>query len=438
MLPKEWLYSIPINDDIYILYAPLHRRAVKISAQASQEMISILNDDRPYSDFQSGVLDFLKSNGLTARPSFKSNEKKKDSHKIYLSITNKCNLRCIYCYAITGIDSHTMLFRNAKNAIDYQLKQIVKSNGDSISVTFHGGGEALVELNLMKEIVAYIYRLSKEYRLKLKLGCVTNATLITEEVAKWLAKYFSKLTVSLDGSQDIQDIQRPSLGGSGSYNNAMRGIKNLINEQISFSIRSTVTGFSTNHMGEFVSFLKESIFMNGGNVDFEPVSLCGRAKHNDTLVVNPVLFFENYILARRIGKQIGVNVSCAMDTFGLTREVYCGASKASLKCYTPEGMISACTRVTKEADDGFALFLYGKIKDDKIIICSDKKQDIINYGNIYKDKCISCFARWNCQGGCPFTRHSNQDHFEQVCFLTKELLLYDLENILESHSSEND
>jgi len=280
----------------------------------------------------------------------------------------------------------------------------------------------------------YVNELAIENGLKTALNCVTNATLITKEIAEWLAVNFTSLTVSLDGSQEIQDKQRPNSANSGSFHKAMDGIYNLIEKGVNFAIRATVTGLSVEKMGDFVQFVGENIFHDGGDVQFEPVSLAGRAKDDNRLATDPEIFLANYIVARQIGRQIGINVECSMDTFGFTKERFCGASKASLQCYTPEGMLSACTRVTKKADFGADLFFYGNVTKNRLDIYPEAKNKIVNFENSYLDKCYTCFARWNCQGGCLMIRYDSEEHLRHTCYITRELLLHDLKNILNDYS----
>lgn len=59
VLPKEWLYVIPGCDDNYVLYAPLHKKAVKIKPHTAKGIIPILNGDLPKDDLQTEIFNFL-------------------------------------------------------------------------------------------------------------------------------------------------------------------------------------------------------------------------------------------------------------------------------------------------------------------------------------------------------------------------------------------
>jgi uncharacterized protein len=405
----------------------------RLTNSAANNIRTILDGNLPVTTIQSEIFNFLESLNLLSLPESSLDKK---SHKIFLSITNKCNLRCIYCYASAGADNSTMNFETAKNAIDYQLQQVVDASSNKIAITFHGGGEALVELKLLMKIVEYINELTSRHELKPVLGLVTNATLVTKEIATWLAVNFSHLTISLDGTQEVQNTQRPNAVNIDSFDKAMSGIQNLINEKVNFSIRATVTGLSVNRMAEFVYFVKENIFLDGGNLDFEPVSLCGRAKNNSNVVTtNAEVFLKNYIRARQVGRDIGIDVTCSMDTFGSVKDNFCGASQAELQCFTPDNLLSACTRVTKQSDDGASLFFYGTVQNNHVNIDSSAKEKIKLFGSTFGVECFTCYARRNCQGGCPISRLNDKENFEQACYVTKALLIQDIKNALETHST---
>jgi len=432
MLPREWLYVIPDNN-MHILYAPLHKTAFELTKRAANNIRTILDGNLPTTAIQSEIYNLLNSLNLLNPPEASRNTK---SHKIFLSVTNKCNLRCIYCYANAGVDNSTMNFETAKNAIDYQIQQIVNSNSNKLAITFHGGGEALMEVKMLMKIVTYIEVVASKYELKPILGLVTNATLITKKVAVWLAKNFSHVTVSLDGTLEVQNAQRPYAGNVGSFNKVMSGIQNLVDENVNFSIRSTVTELSVNHLAKFVLFVKENIFPHGGNLDFEPVSLCGRARNNSNVVTtNTNVFLENYIHAKQVGKDLGINVTCSMDTFGSIKDFFCGASQAELQCFTPDNFLSACTRVTKLSDDGASLFFYGTVQNNQVNIDSSAKEKIKSLSNNFSIECFTCYARWNCQGGCSISHMNDKENFEQACYLTKTLLLHNIKSVINLYST---
>jgi sulfatase maturation enzyme AslB (radical SAM superfamily) len=179
--PKNWVFLIPEDAAAtIILYAPLHKIAVRVSPQAGDLLVPILDgrqEDVTDSPQKDELMGFLASNNLLELPKGWAPEQSKAGKgkaKITMSLTNKCNLRCIYCYAKTGMDYTTMTWEVAKDAIDSVIGEAVQNCEKKFGITFHGGGEATVELKFLRRCVAYIQEQARVHNLKPSLGMVTN------------------------------------------------------------------------------------------------------------------------------------------------------------------------------------------------------------------------------------------------------------------------
>lgn len=429
--PKDWVFLIPEDTAAtLILYAPLHKLAVRISPVAKDLLVPILDGEQetiPDSPQKDELMGFLASNRLLELPNGwvpEQSNRGKGKVKITMSLTNKCNLRCIYCYAETGMDYTTMTWEIAKDAIDSVIREAIDNGEKKFGITFHGGGEATVELKFLRRCVVYIYEQARMYGLKPSLGMVTNATLInTKSIAAWMRKHFTNITASFDGLEEVQDYQRPDSRGRGTFVRVIRGIRNLMEAGLKPSIRATVTDFGVDRMAAFVEFLAKEIFPKGGSVHFEPMSLCGRAADN-ALTTNPQTYMQNYLKAKEVGRKVGIEVTCSFDTFKHEKKRFCGASTSTMFCVSPQGMVSACSRVTKPMDDGADLFFYAAHNDQTggFDVDPDAVNRIIVHGSLPESPCVSCFARWNCQGHCPIARYAYHEHHEQSCIIIQELL----------------
>ncbi len=433
--PKHWVFLIPADgSSTYILYAPVHRFAVRVSAEARDVLSLLLDEQEVDGAIAIELKAFLQEKGLLTLPkSWHPEVVMQDvsgGHKITLSLTNKCNLRCIYCYAETGVDFTTMPWEVAKLAVDNLVAETVRAGDKKFSITFHGGGEVFVEYALLQRVVTYAREQAEKHALKVSFSAVTNTTLIDAERAKWLKEVgFSHFTVSLDGTREVHDKQRPHSRGSGSFDEVMIGIGHLRGAVLKFSIRATVTDIGVDNMPAFVEFLAKEVFPDGdGSVHFEPMSLCGRASHSEqVLTTDAESFTRNYLASKSVGERVRVKVTCSMDTFQQERKRFCGASYATMSCFAPNGMVSACSRVTKPQDTGADLFVYARVDSVNATIAVDTNavETIKQHGTL-PSKCEQCFARWNCQGNCPISRYAYPEHHEASCIMVRELLLASL------------
>lgn len=144
---------------------------------------------------------------------------------LVLEVTEKCNLRCKYCIyneshpEFRNFSHKNMEFKVAQKAIKF-LKN--HSGTESVFIGFYGG-EPLMNYKLIKESVLFAKEIIKNK--KINFSMTTNATLITQEIAEFLAYNEFQITISLDGNEEIHNENRLYQNGRGTFNDTMRGIE---------------------------------------------------------------------------------------------------------------------------------------------------------------------------------------------------------------------
>ena len=152
-------------------------------------------------------------------------------NQIILEVTQKCNLRCKYC--IYGDENEK--FRSFNETKDMPLEVALKSIDsilnrvdDEFYITFYGG-EPLINFRLIKEVVEYV--LSLKLNTKLNFSMTTNLTLMSKDIAKFIAntENFS-VVCSIDGDRLTHDEYRVDINGKGSFDRTLKGLEILYNE----------------------------------------------------------------------------------------------------------------------------------------------------------------------------------------------------------------
>jgi len=168
---------------------------------------------------------------------------------VYLSITTRCNLSCIYCYI--GDErrkpDQQMTYEDAVTI----LKKIKAINPNAcVAIT---GGEPFTHPDIFR-ILDFLLAID----LKFKLG--TNAILVDEACAKRLRGYPNMLFVqaSLDGmTPEVHAITRGN-----SYHESLKGIMNIISQKVPFAIAPTLHEGNVHEMYDLAKFA----YSNGGTL----------------------------------------------------------------------------------------------------------------------------------------------------------------------------
>jgi uncharacterized protein len=148
---------------------------------------------------------------------------------INLEVTEQCNLRCVYCIYQDHVTekrnygSKEMSLDMAHKAIDFLKSHSVDNK--KVSIGFYGG-EPLMRFDFMRQSVAYANQIFTGEQ-EITFNVTTNATLITGEIADFLASEDFVVTVSLDGPREYHDRFRLDTLGNGSFARTIQGMKLL-------------------------------------------------------------------------------------------------------------------------------------------------------------------------------------------------------------------
>ena len=165
---------------------------------------------------------------------------------VEIAITSKCNLRCKYCAFFTSAsDVNTDLPKEEWFEFFKELRQCSVAN-----VTL-SGGEPLYRQDI-REIIEEIVRN------KMRFWIATNGTLVTEEIAEFLAstRRCGNIQISIDGANSTS---HDACRGRGKFLQTMEGIKILQKYQLPISVRVTIHRNNYNEIEEIARLLLEEI-----------------------------------------------------------------------------------------------------------------------------------------------------------------------------------
>jgi SynChlorMet cassette radical SAM/SPASM protein ScmE len=162
------------------------------------------------------------------------------------SITTRCNLRCRYCF---HFDSPGDIGQDLPTG---EWTQFFDELGRCAVVNVClSGGEPFIREDLPELIQAIV-------RNRLRYSLLSNGTLITDEIAAFIAatKRCSYIQVSIDGSiATTHDAFR----GEGNFARAVAGIKRVMRHKIPATVRVTIHRHNVRELESIARFLLEEI-----------------------------------------------------------------------------------------------------------------------------------------------------------------------------------
>lgn len=215
-----------------------------------------------------------------------------------LSLTNRCNLSCNYCFVKQNPQDMTMEIAEKAIAI---LLDNCKLKNEKPFLNFFGGEPLLKFEDLIVPIV-------EKYHNEISFGITTNGVLLNEDIVDFFVKYDINVLLSFDGVPEVQNSQR-----SNSFNQVLDNIPYLLLRLPDTTMRATITKnsipylYKTTLMAEELGFKKISFCPNAyedwdkdtENAIYEQWKKIGLhiyknlMKNNPVILVDPILKYYN-------------------------------------------------------------------------------------------------------------------------------------------------
>lgn len=312
--------------------------------------------------------------------------------KLYLNVTDRCNLNCPTCYFGSGSG-------HGEYPLDLDTDQwhgiIDGIASDGVQCVFISGGEPLLRPDLINLLDHACRKFSN-------VVLLTNGTLITEPLASKMAQMDLRIQISVDGSQAVL---HDSIRGDGTFSAAISGIKLLLSAGVKrIEIVPTITKLNIGDLAGLEN-LAQSLGVGYHFSLFMPVGR-GKCRSRD-LELTPV---DLLIWAGDILDKMSSDPAC-----GDGAESKCPDGQ-KIECHGPEAPLALIPRVSCGA--GKSILSVGP--DGKIYPCPLLHLPELACGNALTDSvmsalrlisgqipdvddlpgCSECDVRYFCGGGC--------------------------------------
>ncbi|WP_066501428.1 radical SAM/SPASM domain-containing protein [Abyssisolibacter fermentans] len=366
--------------------------------QKTLSILEQLKNDKNY-NIPLEQLASLLNNGLIIYKSESSQACKQDSsnnklRKIFLHISHDCNLRCGYCYAEGGNyggKSQLMSFETAVKAIEYVLS--LDPEIKKLTIEFFGG-EPFLNYKTIESMINYI---EEEFpNINFEYGCVTNATIMNDEIENMLKKHKFHVMVTIDGPKDYHDLQRTYPDGTGSFETVLSNIPKFKKSANYLCARIVYTKKNID-LFKIFKYIYEELGIE--DISYRPVMTDNLEykidEESENIAISTLCDCFDYFVEKKFGDmRIESKFFSEMLLNLIQRKVkknFCDFGRfASI---TPEGDIYPCTHFVY--NEQYKIGNIYKENIDKELINKCIESSKANY-----EPCKSCWILGLCAGGC--------------------------------------
>lgn len=335
--------------------------------------------------------------------------------ELVILLNQRCNFSCSYCYSKKGRNGAELDSGSLRAAIGWFVTpRRAARNNNELNITFSGGGDPTLSFEKIRECVALARGMAANIGATLTTGLVCNGSLLGQPEIEWMKENIDDIVVSCDIIKEVHDAQRSD------FSTVAGTINQLCAQGVAPGIRTTITPLCVERMEEMVDTL-HSLFPRCRSVAMEAVLSDALWKDGDELASFYNSFASNLLKAIRRGKKSGITVG---NTLMRSADALKSRSCTGKVAVSPEGHLTACSRISAKGDDHFDNFVFGRIENGILHYSEEAYARIMAGHDISREECSRCFARYHCGGGCALARLSySPDKMAAYCDFVRNLTL---------------
>lgn len=414
------IFTIPLEDK-FILYRPLLQTAFVGNGAMANLVLDLAADEAsPIPDAPEEALTFLQ-NIRFLEPDPEPPAPPDDAFRptmAVLLLTNRCQLRCVYCYANAGeMPAQELSMDLARVAVDHVCQNAIDLGQPQFGLSFHGGGEPTQAWETLQAATVY----ARHKPLPCHVSVTTNGVWSRQQRA-WVLGNLDSLTLSVDGARETQDRQRPLASGRSSSQIVMRTIQALDRVAFSYGIRMTATAPWRERLPRDVRFLCEEAGCQ--QIQVEPAFNAARGEHRWPTPSECQAFAEAFMEAFEIASRAGRRLYYSGARPWLLAQSFCTAPHNALIVGT-SGTLVACYEVTAQDHRLAQMSTVGRIEGGQVVVDHQARAALYARFAERRALCRDCFCYWHCAGDCYVRTFSAEPGSHKVlgqrCHMNREI-----------------
>lgn len=172
-----------------------------------------------------------------------------------------CNLDCSYCFFLSKEELYPGSgFRMDPLVHEAYVRQLLAAQRgvDEVVVAFQGGEPTLMGIEFFRNTLALEQKYAAPGQQILNT-LQTNATLIDDEWAAFLADNDFLVGVSIDGPRAMHDAYRVDKGGKETFDRVMAGLEALKRYGVEWNVLTTINAANGDHGLDVYRFLRDDL-----------------------------------------------------------------------------------------------------------------------------------------------------------------------------------
>lgn len=310
-----------------------------------------------------------------------------DALVAWLHVTNACNLRCTYCYVEKTNEAMSRDVGLA--AVDAVIRSACANGYGRVSLKY-AGGEASLNMPLVEELHTYAWERAVAAGVALDGRVLSNGTALTTGHIRLMRALGLGLMISLDGLREAHDLQRPTIGGRGSFDRAIAGIERAAALGLPPHISVTVTGSSIAGLAGLVGWLLDR------DLPFS-INFARQADGAEAIVLEEQRVIAGMraafaVIGARPPRRSLLGVLVDRANLGTAHVRTCGVGESYLVVDHRGGVAKCQMELDRPVSSVDA--------PDPLALVRAARTGVINLSVDEKQGCKSCEWRYWCTGGC--------------------------------------
>lgn len=315
-----------------------------------------------------------------------------------LNIAQSCNLSCDYCYADEGRFRGRSRMMEPSVAIAAVSRFLNSTSADRVTLGFIGG-EPFLNRTALHAAVDCAIPIARARSLDVRFSITTNGTLLTDDDVVFLRKHRFAVSVSVDGSENINDAHRRTRQQAGSFGQVGNSIRPLLEDpqECRVAARATITRDNLDVLDR-LNHLEAMGFAEAGVSPLRTSPVGGLTlQANDWPVLLAAMCRAGEQERRRVmsGQPLRFsNLRMALTQIhrGHSSPLPCGAGANYLSA-NAEGKFYTCHRTIDDGRFYLGSLGSGPSEQMRAAFLSERHVD-------RQEPCRTCWARYLCGGGC--------------------------------------